>query len=72
MRDYLAAKHNFTVSGTMRRPRAKRSRVSHMGALQQQRIFDPLPLGIEEFLRGEKDIDVPLGASLVGLDMPGY
>ncbi|MCB0187420.1 MAG: alanine--glyoxylate aminotransferase family protein, partial [Caldilineaceae bacterium] len=72
VRDYLAAKHNFTVSGTMRKTEGKAFRVSHMGRSSSKEYLIPFLLGIEEFLREEKGIDVPLGASLVGLEMPGY
>ena len=72
VRDYLAAKHNFTVSGTMRKTEGKAFRVSHMGRSSSKEYLIPFLLGIEEFLREEKGIDVPLGASLVGLELPGY
>jgi len=72
VRDYLAAKHNFTVSGTMRKTEGQAFRVSHMGRSSSKDYLIPFLLGIEEFLREEKGIDVPLGASLVGLELPGY
>lgn len=72
VRDYLAAKHNFTVSGTMRKTEGQAFRVSHMGRSSSKEYLIPFLLGIEAFLREEKGIDVPLGASLVGVEMPGY
>ncbi len=72
VRDYLAAKHNFTVSGTMRKTEGQAFRVSHMGRSGSKEYLIPFLLGIEDFLRVEKGIDVPLGASLVGVEMPGY
>lgn len=72
VRDYLAAKHNFLVSGTWGKIGGKAFRVSHMGRSSSNEYLIPFLLGIEDFLRTEKGIDVPLGASLVGLELPGY
>jgi aspartate aminotransferase-like enzyme len=72
VRDYLAAKHNFAVSGTWGQTEGQAFRVSHMGRSSSKEYLIPFLLGIEEFLREEKDIDVPLGASLVGMELPGY
>ncbi len=72
VRDFLAANYNFTVSGTMRKTEGKAFRVSHMGRSSSKEYLVPFLLGIEEFLRKEKGIDVPLGASLVGMELPGY
>ncbi|MBX3015694.1 MAG: alanine--glyoxylate aminotransferase family protein [Caldilineaceae bacterium] len=72
VRDYLAAKHNFLVSGTWGKIGGKAFRVSHMGRSGSKEYLIPFLLGIEEFLRTEKGIAVPLGASLVGLELPGY
>ncbi len=72
VRDYLAAKHNFLVSGTWGQTEGQAFRVSHMGRSSSKEYLIPFLLGIEEFLREEQGIDVPLGASLVGLELPGY
>ena len=72
VRDYLAAKHNFTVSGTWGQTAGEAFRVSHMGRSSTKEYLLPFLLGIEDFLREEKGVDVPVGASLVGVEMPGY
>jgi aspartate aminotransferase-like enzyme len=72
VRDFLAAKHNFTVSGTWGKTAGQAFRVSHMGRAGSKEYLLPFLLGIEDFLRTEKGIDVPVGASLVGMALPGY
>jgi serine---pyruvate transaminase len=72
VRDFLAAKHNFTVSGTWGKIGGRAFRVSHMGRSSSKEYLIPFLLGVEDFLRTEKGIDVPLGASLVGMELPGY
>jgi aspartate aminotransferase-like enzyme len=72
VRDYLAAKHNFIVSGTWGQTEGQAFRVSHMGRSSSKEYLIPFLLGIEEYLREEQGIAVPLGASLVGLELPGY
>lgn len=72
VRDFLAAKHNFTVSGTWGKIGGRAFRVSHMGRSSSKEYLLPFLLGIEDFLRTEKGVDVPLGASLVGMELPGY
>ncbi len=72
VRDYLAAKHNFAVSGTWGKTAGEAFRVSHMGRSSTKEYLLPFLLGIEDFLREEKGVDVPVGASLVGVEMPGY
>jgi len=72
VRDFLAAKHNFAVSGTWGKIGGRAFRVSHMGRSSSKEYLIPFLLGVEDFLRTEKGIDVPLGASLVGMELPGY
>ena len=72
VRDFLAAKHGFIVSGTWGKTVGQAFRVSHMGRSSSKEYLIPFLLGIEDFLRTEKGIDVPLGASLVGMTLPGY
>lgn len=72
LRDYLLAKHNFLLSGTMRKTEGLAFRVSHMGRSSSKEYLIPFLLGIEDFLREEKGVDVALGASLSGVEMPGY
>lgn len=72
VRDFLAAKHGFIVSGTWGKTVGQAFRVSHMGRSSSKEYLIPFLLGIEDFLRTEKGIDVPMGASLVGVTLPGY
>ncbi|MCB0095350.1 MAG: hypothetical protein KDE46_06490, partial [Caldilineaceae bacterium] len=72
VRDYLLKEYGFVVSGTWGKTIGQAFRVSHMGRASSSEYLIPFLLGIEEFLRTEKGIDVPLGASLVGVEQPGY
>lgn len=72
VRDFLAAKHGFIVSGTWGKTVGQAFRVSHMGRSSSKEYLIPFLLGVEDFLRTEKGLDVPLGASLVGMTLPGY
>jgi len=72
IRDYLEEKHGFLASHTWGKLEGQAFRVSHMGRAGSKEYLVPFLLGIEDFLRTEKGIDVPIGASLVGLEMPGY
>lgn len=67
LRDYLAAKHNYTVSGTWGELTGKAFRVAHMGKASTPEYLIPFLLGIEDYVRTELKIDVPVGASLVGI-----
>lgn len=72
VRDYLSAKHGFTVSGTWGKLTGHAFRVSHMGKAGSSEYLIPFLLGVEDFLRSEKGVAVPVGASLVGFEVPGY
>ncbi|MCB9149032.1 MAG: alanine--glyoxylate aminotransferase family protein [Caldilineaceae bacterium] len=72
VRDFLNKEYGFVVSGTWGKTIGQAFRVSHMGRASSSEYLIPFLLGIEEFLRTEKGIDVPLGASLVGVEQPGY
>ncbi|MEZ4710920.1 MAG: alanine--glyoxylate aminotransferase family protein [Caldilineaceae bacterium] len=72
VRDFLNKEYGFVVSGTWGKTVGQAFRVSHMGRASSREYLIPFLLGIEEFLRQEKGIDVPLGASLVGVEQPGY
>ena len=67
LRDYLAANHNYTVSGTWGELTGKAFRVAHMGRASTPEYLIPFLLGIEEYVRNELKVDVPVGASLVGI-----
>jgi len=72
VRDYLDKHHGYTVSGTWGNIEGQAFRVSHMGRAGSKEYLIPFLLGIEDFLRTEKGVDVPIGASLVGVEQPGY
>ena len=72
VRDFLAKQYGFVVSGTWGKTVGQAFRVSHMGRASSREYLIPFLLGFEEFLRQEKGIDVPLGASLAGVEQPGY
>ena len=63
----LAAKHGYTVSGTWGKLTGEAFRISHMGQSSSPEYLYPFLLGIEDFVRSVKEVDVPVGASLVGL-----
>ncbi len=67
LRDYLSEHHNYTVSGTWGDLTGKAFRVAHMGKASSPEYLIPFLLGIEEYVREELEVDVPMGASLVGL-----
>ncbi len=71
VRDFLAAKHGYTVSGTWGELAGQAFRVSHMGQSCSPEYLLPFLLGIEDFVRSVKEVDVPVGASLVGLEKSG-
>jgi len=72
VRDYLDKHHGYMVSGTWGKIGGRAFRVSHMGRSGSKEYLVPFLLGIEDFLRTEKGVDVPVGASLIGVDQPGY
>ena len=72
VRDFLATRHNYAVSGTWGKIEGEAFRVGHMGRASSNEYLVPFLLGIEDFLRTEKQLKVPAGASLSGLKQPGY
>jgi len=70
VRDFLALKHGYTVSGTWGQLTGEAFRVSHMGQSCSPEYLIPFLLGIEDFVRTVKEVDVPVGASLDGLTYP--
>lgn len=67
LRDYLRDEHNMLISTTMGPLAGQAARISHMGRASTREWLVPLLLAVEEFLRQEKGVAVPMGASLVGL-----
>ena len=67
VRDFLAVKHGYTVSGTWGKLTGEAFRISHMGQSSSPEYLYPFLLGIEDFVRSVKEVDIPVGASLIGL-----
>jgi aspartate aminotransferase-like enzyme len=42
-------------------------RIGHMGLASTQDYLVPCLLGIEDYVRTVKEVDIPVGASLIGL-----
>lgn len=68
LRDYLLAEHNLMISTSGGPLAGTVARIGHMGRAGTREYLLPLLLGIEEFLRREVGVSVPVGASLVGLE----
>jgi aspartate aminotransferase-like enzyme len=64
---YMGAEHGFMMAGATGELTGKVFRISHMGRASTKDYLFPCLLGIEDFLRSKKGIDIPVGASLVGL-----
>lgn len=67
LRDFMAAKHNFTMSSTWGALLGQAFRVSHMGKASTPEYLIPFLIGIEDFVRTVKEVEIPVGASLIGL-----
>ncbi len=67
VRDFLDTKHGYTVSGTWGKLTGEAFRISHMGQSSSPEYLYPFLLGIEDFVRSVKEVDIPVGSSLVGL-----
>lgn len=67
LRDFMYHQHGFMFS-SVGGPLTRRAiRVGHMGKSSSQEYLIPCLLGIEDFVRREKGVALPVGASLVGL-----
>src|SRR5262249_47489674 len=67
LRNFLAEKHGFFVSGAGGALAGKVFRIGHMGKASTPEYLFPFLLGIEDYVRHIKEVDIPAGASLVGL-----
>lgn len=67
LRDFLAQKHGFFVSGAGGPLAGNTFRIGHMGKASTPDYLFPFLLGIEDYVRTVKEVDLPAGASLVGL-----
>lgn len=68
LRDWLLADHNLIIATAGGPLSGKVARIGHMGKASTRAYLLLLLQAIEEFLRKEKGIPVPLGTSLVALD----
>lgn len=64
---YMGETHGFMMAGATGELAGKVFRISHMGRASTKDYLFPCLLGIEDFLRTAKGIDIRVGASLVGL-----
>lgn len=67
LRDFMYKKHGFMLGGVGGPLAGKVVRIGHMGLASTQEYLVPCLLGIEDYVRTVKEVDVPVGASLVGL-----
>lgn len=68
MREFMAQKHNYFMSGAGGPLAGQVTRIGHMGRASTPEYLFPFLLGIEDYVRSVKEVDVPVGASLVGLE----
>lgn len=74
LRKFLLQKHGYFVSGAGGELAGKVLRIGHMGKASTPEYLIPFLLGIEDFLRSVKRVNVPVGASLIWLEknpLPG-
>jgi aspartate aminotransferase-like enzyme len=67
LHDYLLDEHNMLIATGGGPLTGQIARISHMGKAGTQEHLLPLLLAVEAFLRQVKGIEIPVGASLVGL-----
>jgi aspartate aminotransferase-like enzyme len=67
LREFLAQKHGYFVSGAGGPLAGNVMRIGHMGKASTPDYLFPFLLGIEDYVRSVKEVDVPVGSSLVGL-----
>jgi aspartate aminotransferase-like enzyme len=67
LRDYLLDVHNILIATGGGPLTGQIARISHMGKASTQEYLTCLLLAVEDFLRSARGIDVPVGASLIGL-----
>lgn len=68
LRDYLLDVHNILIATGGGPLVGQIARISHMGKAGTHEYLVCLLLAVEEFLRQVKGVDVPMGASLIGLE----
>ncbi|MFN8494869.1 MAG: alanine--glyoxylate aminotransferase family protein [Caldilineaceae bacterium] len=68
MREFMAQKHHYFMSGAGGPLAGQVTRIGHMGRASTPEYLFPFLLGIEDYVRSVKEVDVPVGASLIGLE----
>jgi aspartate aminotransferase-like enzyme len=68
LRDFLLNKYGFFVSGAGGVLAGNVLRIGHMGKASTPEYLLPFLLAVEDFVRTVKEIEVPVGASLIGLE----
>lgn len=64
---FMEKEHGFMLADASGALAGKGFRISHMGKASTKEYLIPCLLGIEDFVRTEKGVDIPVGASLIGL-----
>jgi aspartate aminotransferase-like enzyme len=65
--EFMDQEHGFMMAGATGQLAGKVFRISHMGKASTKEYLIPCLLGIEDYLRTKKGVDIPVGASLIGL-----
>ena len=68
LQEYMNTYHGYMLAGGLGQLSGKIVRLGHMGKASTSDYLIPCLLGIEEFVRKVKGIDLPMGASLTGLE----
>jgi aspartate aminotransferase-like enzyme len=67
LQEYMFERHGFLLATVMGPLADGALRISHMGQAGSRDYLVPCLLGIEDFVRSIKGVDIPHGASLIGL-----
>jgi aspartate aminotransferase-like enzyme len=68
LRDFMLEEHNFLFSTAFGPLADTTLRFGHIGKASSQEYLIPSLLGIEDYVRRVKGVDIPAGASLIGLE----
>ncbi len=68
LRAFLLEKHGYFVSGAGGPLAGSVMRIGHMGKASTPEYLFPFLLGVEDFVRSVKEVEIPVGASLIGLE----
>jgi len=67
---FMGREHGFMIAGVFGELDGKVFRIAHMGKASTREYVLPFMIGVEDFVR-RKGVNVPIGASLVGLEGSG-